>query len=267
MLPWCLVLQGLSALQGCPKKPIPIAGAQLCSWNARRELYQKVGNFVGSVVSPILANVYLHYALDLWWEKVGKKDSKGAVSLCRYADDFVCLFQYKEDAERFYHALSQRLGKFNLQLSTEKTRIVRFSRFQAGTSFDFLGFAFRWERSRKGKQVVKCRTSRKKLHRALVNFTEWCRGHRSMPLKGLFRVLNAKLRGYYNYYGIIGNYDGLKAFFSQAMHILWKWLNRRSQKRSYTWQRFEELLKRYRIERPRITDKPQTQPALSFAFR
>jgi RNA-directed DNA polymerase len=88
-----------------------------------------------------------------------------------------------------------------------------------------------------------------------------------MALKGLFRVLNAQLRGYYNSYGITGNSDSLKAFFSRALHILWKWLNRRSQKRSYTWQRFEELLKCNRIERPRITDKPQTQPALSFAFR
>jgi len=145
--------------------------------------------------------------------------------------------------------------------------MMRFSRVQPGTSFDFLGFAFRWEKSRQGKSVVKCRTSRQKFRRTMANFTEWCRAHRSLPLKRLFRALNAKLRGYYNYYGIIGNYDSLTAFFTQAMPILWKWLNRRSQKRSYTWQRFEALLKHYRIERPRITDTPQHQPALSLAFR
>jgi hypothetical protein len=218
-------------------------------------------------VSPILANVYLHYALDLWFEKVVKKASKGAVALYRYADDFVCVAQYKEDAERFYRALPQRLGTFNLHLAVGKTRIIRFSRYQPGTSFDFLGFAFRWDTSRTGKQVVKCRTSRKKFQRSLANFRTWCREHRSLPLKRLFGVLNAKLRGYYNYYGIIGNYDSLNAFFFQAMHILRKWLNRRSQKRSYTGQRFEALLKRQRIERPRITDIPQPQPAPSFAFR
>jgi len=221
----------------------------------------------GGVVSPLLANVSVHYALDRWWERVGKKDRKGAVSLCRYADDFVWLLQYKEDAERLYHVLPQRLGKCNLHRSTAKTRIIRFSRVQAGTSVDFRGCACRWERSRKGKPVVKGRTARTKFHRALVNCTQGCRAHRSMPLQGLLRVLNAQLRGYDNYDGIIGNSNSLKAFFSQAMPSLWKWLNRRSQKRSYTWQRFEELLKRNRIERPRITDKPQTQPARSFAFR
>jgi RNA-directed DNA polymerase len=230
-------------------------------------LHPVTGTPQGGIVSPILANVYLHYVLDLWWEKVVRKDSKGAISLWRYADDFVCLFQYKEEAERFFGVLPQRLRKFNLTLAQEKTRIVRFSRFHGGTSFDFLGFTFRWEESRKGKKVIKCRTSRKKLRGSIANFTTWCREHRSMPLKRLFRVLNAKLQGYYNYYGIIGNADHLRAFFTTAMKILWKWLNRRSQKRSYTWQRFEELLKHYRIERPRITDTPQTPPVLSFAFR
>jgi RNA-directed DNA polymerase len=230
-------------------------------------LHPVTGTPQGGVVSPILANVYLHYALDLWFEKVVKKESQGAVALYRYADDFVGVAQYKADAERFYRILPQRLGTFNLHVAEDKTRIVRFSRYQPGTSFDFLGFAFRWDRSRAGNQVVKCRTSRKKFHRSLANFRTWCREHRSLPRKRLFGVLNAKLRGYYNYYGITGNYDSLKAFFSQAMHILRKWLNRRSQKRSYTGQCFEALLKRYRIERPRITDTPPRQQALFLAFR
>lgn len=230
-------------------------------------LHPVTGTPQGGSVSPIVANVYLHYALDLWWEKVVKKESQGAISLWRYADDCVCLFQYKEDAERFFGALAQRLGTFKLALAQEKTRIMRCSRFHRGTSFDFLGFTFRWEESRKGNKVIKCRTSRKKLHGSIANFTAWCRAHRSVPLRKLLRDLNAKLRGYDNYYGIIGNYDSLRSFFTRATTILWKWVNRRSQKRSYTWQQFEKLLKHYRIARPRITDTPQTPPVLSLAFR
>jgi len=230
-------------------------------------LHPVTGTPQGGIVSPILANVSLHYVLDLWWDKVVRKESKGAISLWRYADDFVCLFQYKEDAERFFAVLPQRLSKFNLTLAQDKTRIIRFSRFQRGTSFDFLGFTFRWEESRKGNKVIKCRTSRKKFRGSIVNFTAWCRTHRSVPLRQLFRDLNAKLRGYDNYDGVRGNYDSVHAFFIRATTILWKWMNRRSQKRSYTWQQFEKLLKQYRIARPRITDAPQTPPVLSFAFR
>lgn len=230
-------------------------------------LHPATGTPQGGIVSPILANVYLHYALDLWFEHTVKKHSKGAVSLYRYADDFVCVAQYKEDAERFYRALPQRLSTFNLQVAEDKTRMMVFNRVQPDTSFDFLGFTFRWEKSRQGKSVVKCRTSGQKFRRTMANFTEWCRTHRSMPLKRLFRALNAKLRGYYNYYGLIGNYDSLNAFFTQAMSLLWKWLNRRSQRRSYTWERFEALLKRQQIERPRITDTPQHQLVLSLSLR
>ncbi len=230
-------------------------------------LHPATGTPQGGIVSPILANVYVHYALDLWFEHVVKKHSKGAVSLYRYADDFVCVAQYKEDAERFYHALPQRLSMFTLPVAEDKTRMISFSRVQPGTSFDFLGFTFRWERSRQGKSVGKCRTSRQKFRRAMANFTEWCRTHRSLPLKKLFRALNAKLRGSYNSYGLIGNSDSLNAFFTHAMSRLWKWLNRRSQRRSYTWERFEALLKRQQIARPRITDTPQHQLVFSFARR
>jgi RNA-directed DNA polymerase len=219
------------------------------------------------VVSPILANVYLHYALDLWFEHTVKKHSKGAVSLYRYADDFVCVAQDKEDAERFYRALPQRLSMFNLRVAEDKTRMMVFHRIQPGSSFDFLGFTFRWEKSRQGKAVVQCRTSGQKFRRTMANVTEWCRTHRSLPLKRLFRARNAKLRGYDNSYGLIGNSDSLNAFFTQAMSLLWKWLNRRSQRRSYTWERFEALLKRQQIERPRITDTPQHQLVLSLSFR
>lgn len=229
-------------------------------------LHPVTGTPQGGIVSPILANVYLHYALDLWFEKVVKQHCKGAAYLIRYADDFVCVFQYKRDAERFFQTLPKRLGKFNLELSSEKTRIVRFSRFdesKAG-SFDFLGFEFRWGKSRKGKDIVKRRTSRKKFRQALANFTTWSREHRSDNIRKLMKMLNAKLRGYYNYYGVIGNSASLREFFYQAKRILKKWLNRRSQKRSYDWERFEAMLQRHRIERPRITEKPTLQLSLAF---
>lgn len=229
-------------------------------------LHPVTGTPPGGVVSPILAHVYWQYALDLWFETVVKKERKGAGALYRDADDLVCVAQYKVDAARFYRILPQRLGTFKLHVAVEKTRLVRCSRYQPGTSVDCLGFACRWDRSSAGKPVVQCRPSRKKCHRSLANFRPGWRENRSLPRKRRFGVLHAKRRGYSNDYGITGNDDSLKAFFSQARHILRPWLNRRSQKRRYTGQCFAALLKRYRIERPRITDTPQRQPALSWAF-
>src|SRR5499433_4594313 len=148
-----------------PEKPVPIAGAQLCPWNARRKLYQHVGNFVGSVVSPVLANVYLHYALDLWFEKVVKPHCRGEALLCRYADDWVCAFRLQEDAERFVRVLPKRLAKFNRQVATEKTHLHRFSRLHPSTKrcFTLLGFACFWRPDRHGVPRGLRRTARKKL--------------------------------------------------------------------------------------------------------
>jgi RNA-directed DNA polymerase len=222
-------------------------------------LHPITGTPQGGIVSPVLANIYLHYALDLWFERVVKKQCKGAANLWRYADDFVAAFEYREDAERFYRELPKRLGKFKLELSMEKTQIVAFSRFpeSQGASFDFLGFEFRWVDSRKGKKIVRLQTSRKKFRRSLQGFTEWSRENRSTPIRKLLVNLNRKLRGYYNYFGVIGNYERLQKFFYQAMGILKKWLNRRSQRRSFNWKTFWAMLKRHKIERPRITERPE----------
>jgi len=222
----------------------------------------------GGIVSPVLANVYLHYALDLWFEKVVKKQCRGMAHLCRYADDFVAAFEYKEDADRFYRMLTERLGKFNLALSLEKTKVLHFSRFRDsdGNSFDFLGFEYRWGESRQGKRIVKLRTSRKKYRQALATFSDWCRTHRSTPLRKLLKTVNRKLRGYYNYYGVIGNYVSLQKFFRQAMRIFKKWLNRRSQMRSFNSKRFWALLNRHRIERPRITQVDTGQQKLELSY-
>jgi RNA-directed DNA polymerase len=214
-----------------------------------------------------LANVYLHYALDLLFQKVVKPRCRGEACLIRYADDFVCAFQYQEDAERFYRALAKRLGEFGLELSAEKTRVIPFQRCPpSGKSrFDFLGFEFYWVKDRGGKSQLKRRTSRKKLRNSLKRFTEWCKENRNLKPMILFKRLNAKLRGYYNYYGVIGNYASLKQFFLQAMRILFKWLNRRSQRCSYRWQGFDELLEHPQIERPRIVGRPKTRKATSMA--
>lgn len=215
----------------------------------------------GGIISPILANVYLHYVLDLWFHKVYKPRCRGEACLIRYADDFVCAFQYQEDAERFYRELGERLSKFGLEMSVEKTRVLEFSpRLNLGkTSFEFLGFEFRWGRDRKGKPHLKRRTSRKRQRDSLRRFTEWCREKCRYSCQELFRELNAKLRGYYNYYGVVGNYASLKQFYDQAMRILYKWLNRRSQRRSYNWAGFRELLKHYQVEQPRIVGRPRAR--------
>ena len=230
-------------------------------------IHPATGTPQGGIVSPILANVYLHYVLDLWFHKVVKKHCRGEACLIRYADDFVCAFQYREDAERFYRALGKRLGKFGLELSAEKTRIILFHRSPSSgkSRFQFLGFEFYWGKDRGGRPHLKRRTSRKNLRKSLKRFSEWCRENRNLKSRILFKRLNAKLRGYYNYYGVIGNYASLKQFFHQAMRILFKWLNRRSQRHSYNWQGFDELLEHYKIERPRIVGRPKTRKAASKA--
>ncbi|MCP4601555.1 MAG: group II intron reverse transcriptase/maturase [Proteobacteria bacterium] len=224
-------------------------------------IHPVTGTPQGGIVSPVLSNIYLHYALDLWFHKVIKKQCGGEACLIRFADDFVSAFQYQEDAERFYKMLGERLGKFKLEMSEEKTRIIPFPRHRPSGKyrFDFLGFEFYWGKDRSGKPHLKRRTSRKKLRSSIKRFTEWCKENRNLETRVLFRRLNAKLRGYYNYYGVFGNYDGLQQFFIQVKRILFKWLNRRSQRRSYNWDGFKQLLKHYKVEQPRIIKLPKTR--------
>ena len=221
----------------------------------------------GGIISPILANIYLHYVLDIWFEKVVKPRCEGQAYLCRYADDFVCAFRYKKDADRFYQALGKRLNKFNLELSKEKTNIISFSRFrkEENTAFDFLGFEFRWGVSRKGKDIIKRSTSRNKFQKSIQNFKEWCKENRNNRLRNLFKELNTKLRGYYNYYGLIGNMTKLREFYENALKILYKWLNRRSQRKSFDYSSFAKVIKRYGILKPRIIESPYSQIKLNFA--
>ncbi len=230
-------------------------------------IHPVTGTPQGGIVSPILANVYLHYVLDLWFEKEIKPRSKGCVYLCRYADDFVVLFQCKQDAEMFYNELSGRLGKFDLELAADKTRIMSFSKYrmQENARFDFLGFEFLWGYDRKRMPHIKKRTSRQKLHKSIVSLTEWCRENRSLPIWEIFKRLNAKLRGYYNHYGVIGNYKSLSEFFYHVNRTLFKWLNRRSERKSYNWAGYNALTQHFNLLRPRIMEQRNYQLNLLLA--
>jgi len=227
-------------------------------------IHPAAGTPQGGIVSPILANIYLHYCLDEWFQHVVKKHCRGEACLIRYADDFVCAFEREGDAERFYQVLGKRLEKFGLELSVEKTRVIAFDRGQSNQEgFEFLGFEFRWGQDRQGKAHVERRTSRKKLRSSLDRFTEWCRQKRHCPVKDWFKELKPKLQGYYNYYGVSGNYASLQQFFGEAMQILRKWLNRRSQRKSYSWEGFRALLEHFQVPRPRIRSRPRGRMAVS----
>lgn len=229
-------------------------------------IHPATGTPQGGIISPVLANIYLHYALDLWFEKVVKPNSEGKAYICRFADDFVCAFQYKRDAQRFYRTLGKRLGKFGLMLSMDKTKVINFSKLskEDKTSFEFLGFEFRWGVSLRGTRCIKKRTSRKKLRKSLENFKNWCHENRNLKQKELFQKINVKLRGYYNYYGIIGNYDSIYEFYFKAKKILFKCLNRRSQRRSYNWEQFKTMLRWYGMLTPRITEQLEKQLKMEF---
>ena len=211
----------------------------------------------GGIISPLLANVYLHYALDLWFEKVFQRSCRGGAFLHRYADDFVCGFGRAEEAHRFYSELEERLRKFGLELAADKTKVMPFSRHRRGeTSFAFLGFEFRWGTDRQGQARLKRRTSRKKFRGSVKRVAEWCKRNRHRRVREQFRLLNAKLRGYYNYYGVRGNYESLNEFFQQVQRLHLKWLNRRSQRQSYTWAGYRTLKQHFALERPRIVRRP-----------
>lgn len=222
----------------------------------------------GSIVSPILANIYLHYALDLWFEKTVKTQSKGETYMCRVADDFVCAFRFKEEAVKFYNTLGKRLDKFGLELAEEKTKIIKFTKFSLteSESFDFLGFEFRWGLSRNGKRTITRRTSRSKLRKSIKAVTIWCKENRHKRIKKIVEMLNLKLRGYFNYYGVLSNSKGISEFFDGTIKALYKWLNRRSQRRSFTWDEFKVKMKWYGLIAPKVVERPDNQIRLEECF-
>ena len=221
-----------------------------------RVIHPDTGVPQGGVVSPVVAHVYWHYALALWLEKVVKPHCRGEALISRYADDLVCAFRFRSDAAWFYQALPPRRGQVKREVASEKTRILRFSRFHPGMTrwCTFLGFACYWQEDRQGVPRVNRRTARKKWQRACPRIKEGIQANRHVPGKAFFDGLNARLRGHYRDYGVHGNSHALSRFVDWAMACAFKWLNRRGgQRRSFSWQRFTQLLDAVPIEPPRIT--------------
>jgi len=212
-------------------------------------IHPVTGSPQGGVISPVLANIYMHYVLGLWFEKVYRKQCRGKAYICMYADDFICAFENKSDADRFYAELEKRLLKFGLELSPEKTNIIYFGE-RSNNAFDFLGFELRVGRGR--KRNIRIRTSRKKMRNSLKDFKVWCKENRRLPIGLLINELNIKLRGYYNYYGIKGNYKSLSVFYYLIVRTLFKWMNRRSQRKSYNWTGFTAALKVHKLLKPKL---------------
>ena len=226
-----------------------------------RVVHPELGTPQGGVVSPVLANVYLHYVLDLWFEEAVRKPNRGQSRLFRFADDFVACFEYRHEAAAFERALKERLAQYGLEVAPEKTKMIRFGRNGGGYNgrFDFLGFEYRWEADRKGRPTVKRRTACKKLQGAVQRMGQWLRTHRHRKLPQLMKTLAAKLRGHWNYYGVIGNSQSLSQYEYQVHGLLYKWLNRRSQKRSYTWKALNGMLERFNMPRPKIVETGRKQ--------
>jgi group II intron reverse transcriptase/maturase len=231
--------------------------------------HSEAGTPQGGVVSPLLANVYLHYVLDVWFEQEVKPRLRGRAFLVRYADDFVMGFSCEEDARRVLEVLPKRFGKHGLALHPDKTRLVPFRRPDSrgpGTagserhsseSFDFLGFTHFWSRSKRGFWVVKRKTAGSRFRRALTRIADWCRRHRHLPIKQQYQTLCQKLRGHYAYYGgVIGNLESQK-LFRYEVACRWRfWLSRRRRRGQTAWDRFNGLLKCFVLPWPRARASP-----------
>jgi len=216
----------------------------------------------GGILSPLLANLYLHYCLDLWFEKRVKRELRGYARFIRYADDFVVCFQKTEEAEEFGRILRQRLGKFGLAVSEEKSRIISFGRYpyywarkerKRLKTFDFLGFTHYCTKTRNGYFKLGLKTSRARYRQKLKETNRWLKEARNMvKMEDLWEVLRMKLRGHYRYYGVSGNTRDIKAFYNQTVKLAYKWINRRSQKKSYNITQFYKMLEYKPLPKPKI---------------
>lgn len=216
----------------------------------------------GGVISPILANVYLHEVLDVWFEQEVKPRLHGEATLVRYADDFVIVFEWEADARRVMEVLPKRFGKYGLTLHPDKTRLVKFTRPRpaggkddddnGSGSFDFLGLTHHWGRSRKGTMVVRQKTMRSRFTRSLTRIREWCRYNRHRPIAEQRQLLAMKLLGHYGYYGVTGNYEALRRFAEEVKRVWHKWLARRSQRANSRWDHFQRILHRYPLPAPKL---------------
>lgn len=218
-------------------------------------LHPNTGSPQGGIISPLLANVYLHHVLDEWFERVVKAHIDGKAMLIRYADDYVCVFQYKADAERFYRSMEKRLGSYGLELSEEKSGLCRLSRFDPGLQnrIEFLGFEIYWGRAYDGEIRIMQRTARSRLHGSIAKIKQWVKANRHLRGAAFVKSLNRRLNGHYNYYGVKSNERSIKRFFDEAIESAFKWLNRRGGKKSsFTWSSFVQALKRLGVSKPRV---------------
>ena len=222
------------------------------------------GSPQGGVVSPCLSNIFLHHVLDEWFENEVKPRLKGKSTLVRFADDAVLAFADFQDAKRVLDVLGKRLGRYELTLHPDKTRFVDFRSYRPdgqdhpeadGTSFTFLGFCHVWGKSRKGKNVVRQVTAKKRYARALAAVGDWCRKHRHLSIREQHAHLVAMTRGHYAYYGITGNFRRLSWYAQQVKRIWQKWLSRRDRRRRFPWDHLTDLLKRHPLPAARIVHR------------
>lgn len=227
-----------------------------------RYLETDKGTPQGGVLSPLLANIYLHYILDLWFEKKIKRQMKGFAQLTRYADDFVVCFQAGTEAKEFGKMLKQRLSKFGLRIAEDKSRVIAFGRYvwekaqrkgRKVATFDFLGFTFYCAKSNRGKFWLGRRTARVKYIQKVKVMNQWVKGVRNLvKLEEWWGMLSRKLIGHYRYYGIAGNKLAITKFRDQTVKLAYKWINRRSQRKSYDWVQFNRFLKYNPLPLPKI---------------
>jgi RNA-directed DNA polymerase len=223
--------------------------------------YPDAGTPQGGVASPLLANIFLHEVLDVWFERDIKPRLKGRAVLIRYADDAVLGFSQEEDARRVLAVLPKRFGKYGLSLHPEKTRLIDFrpprrddpsgpSQPRRRRTFDLLGFTHYWTKSRRGHWVIKQKTAADRLSRAVKRVGQWCRDHRHLPVTAQQRELAMKVRGHYAYYGITGNAWMLRRFQTAVLRRWRYWLDRRSQRSYWTWERLTRVLSRLPMPPP-----------------
>ena len=218
----------------------------------------------GGIISPLLANIFLHYVLDLWFEGKEKKQLQGYSQLIRYCDDFIIGVQHKQEAEHILKDLWERFTTFGLTLAEDKTRILEFGRYAEENSnkrgggkpqtFDFLGFTHYCSQTQDGRFALKVKTSQKKYTLAKTSLNLWLKAVRNkLAIENLWGLLSLKLQGHYNYYGLSGNFDMIQRYYRQVERWTFKWTNRRSQKKSWNWENFREYLNQHPLPQPKLT--------------
>ncbi len=220
------------------------------------------GSAQGNIISPVLANIYMHFVLVLWYKEVIEKRAEGENFLVVYADDFIAGFQYQREAQAYYEALKKRMSKFGLELESSKSKIIKFGKFAEQNrkalgqgkpeTFDFLGFTFYCSRTRQGKPCIKVKTSKKKFKQKVKAMKVWLYENRDIKVSELMGKLRIKLLGHYRYYGISHNSTMIGTFRHRTIEYLFKVLNRRSNRMSYSWEGFNEMLKYYKLPYPKI---------------